>query len=175
MRDQNREHPEVIVTSDVSGTWGCGGRQWFQLQWSTITQDAHITIKELDPIVITGAIWGKNWYGRTVQARCDNAAVVAILNWGSSQDPKVMHLMRCLAFIQARFQFYLFSHIQGIKNDLADAISRNNADYFKCHYQQAAQHPSPIPQELLDLMLISKTDWISALWTGLWSTIFAVD
>ena len=179
LRAQNREHPEVIITSDASGTWGCGafcGHQWFQLQWSTITQDAHITIKELVPIVLAGAIWGKNWYGQTVQARCDNAAVVAILNWGSSQDPEVMHLMRCLAFIQAKFQFYIFSsHIQGIKNDLADALSRNNADYFKYHYPQAAQHPTPIPQELLDLTLISKPDWTSALWTGLWSAIFAMD
>ena len=34
---------------------------------------------------------------------------MAILNWGSSQDPEVMHPMCCLAFIQAKFQFYLFS------------------------------------------------------------------
>ncbi len=34
-------------------------------------------------------------------ARCDNAAVVAIINKGQSKDKEAMHLARCLAFIQA--------------------------------------------------------------------------
>ena len=86
-----------------------------------------------------------------------------------------MNLMHCLAFIQAKFQVYLFaSRIQWIKNDLADALSRNNLNYFKIHHPQAAQDPTPILQELLDLTLISKPDWTSAHWTDLWSAIFAM-
>lgn len=46
----------------------------------TPMQEAHITIKELVPIVLAVAVWGKEWHGLTVQARCDNSAVVAILN-----------------------------------------------------------------------------------------------
>lgn len=88
-------------------------------------KQAHITIKELVPIVLGAAVWGREWYGRTVQVWCDNSAVVAILNWGNSQDPEAMHLMRCLAFIKAKFQFALFAtHIKGTNNDLADALSR---------------------------------------------------
>lgn len=142
----------------------------------TPMQEAHITIKDLVPIVLAVAVWGKEWHGLTVQARCDNSAVVAILNWGSSLDPAVMHLMRCLAFILAKFQIDLFaSHIPGLKNDLADALSRNNLSHFKCHYPQAAQDPTPLPQELLDITLVSKPDWTSAPWTDLWSAIFAMD
>ena len=39
-----------------------------------------ITIKELVPVVLAAAVWGKEWVGQTVQAHCDNAAVVEILN-----------------------------------------------------------------------------------------------
>ena len=34
-----------------------------------------ITLKELVPIVLAAAIWGKQWNGKTVLAQCDNAAV----------------------------------------------------------------------------------------------------
>ena len=179
LRAQKQEQPHIVVTSDASGRWGCGAffdQKWFQLQWASSMQDSNITIKELVPIVLAAAVWGKEWYGLTVQARCDNSAVVAILNWGNSQDPEVMHLIRCLAFIKAKFQICLFaSHIQGIKNNLADALSRNNMSYFRIHHPQAETKPTPIPQELLDLTLISKPDWTSAPWTDLWSAIFAVD
>ena len=41
-----------------------------------------ILAKELLPIVIVAAIWGKAWGGCTVLCHFDNAAVVAIINAG---------------------------------------------------------------------------------------------
>ena len=179
LRAQAQEHPHVTITSDASGGWGCGawwGHKWFQLRWSGSIRDAHITIKELVPIVLAAAVWGKDWQGQSVQARCDNSAVVAILNWGNSNDSEVMHLIRCLAFIKARFQFDLFAvHISGVRNDLADALSRNKLNHFHAHLPQAAESPTPIPQGLLDLTIISKPDWTSTHWTDLWSGIFVAD
>ena len=67
----------------MSGKWGCGAfsnQSWFQLQWPGDMESAHITIKELVPVVLAAAVWGKEWVGQTVQAHCDNAAVVEILN-----------------------------------------------------------------------------------------------
>ena len=146
------------------------------MQYPSTIQDTHITLKELLPILLAAAVWGRYWHGLTVQVRCDNSAVVAILNWGNSQDLDVMHLVRCLPFIKAKYQFSLFAApIPGINNDLADALSRNKLPYFFCRHQQAARDPTPIPQELLDLTVISKPDWTSAQWTKVWSTTFAVD
>ena len=71
-----RSVPQVTLTSDASGGWGCGaycGADWFQLQWAGPTADFHITIKELIPIVVAAALRGQQWVGTTVQARCDNA------------------------------------------------------------------------------------------------------
>ena len=71
-----RDSPDIQLISDASGSWGCGafsGTQCFQLQWSDNTEQHHITIKELIPIVIAVAIWGKSWPGKTVQAQCDES------------------------------------------------------------------------------------------------------
>ena len=47
--------PDVMFTSDASGSWGCGAwsqQHWFQLQWDDSIQSKHISVKELVPIVI---------------------------------------------------------------------------------------------------------------------------
>ena len=107
-------------------------------------------------------------------ANCDNAAVVAIINQRSSKDQECMHLMRCLPFIAAQFNFqYLVApHIKGVDNVLADALSRNNALLFSAQLSHARPEPSTIPPELLDLLLLSEPDWTSQHWTELWTSTF---
>ena len=176
LTEVRRNSPDATITSDASGHWGCGAycnAQWFQLQWSQSTMQFHITIKEMIPVVLAVAIWGGQWCGKTVQVRCDNAAVVAILNSGDSRDPDAMHLRRCLSFITAKFNINLFaSHVKGKDNGLADALSRNKAVTFFSANPQALPHPSPIPAELLDLLILQKPDWRSPNWTSLWSATF---
>ena len=71
--------------------------------------------------------------------KCD-AAVVHILNQGYSRDPEVMHLMRCLHFITAQFNFRVTAeHIQGTLNTAADALSRNSLHTFKVLMPHANQ------------------------------------
>ena len=155
-----REAPGEVLVSDASGSWGCGaycGKNWFQLKWVGPMASSHITVKELAPIVVASAIWGSLWKGSTVKVLCDNEAVVAILNKGSSHDPEVMHLMRCLAFFTAKFQFYLVaSHIQGVDNTWTDALSRNNLVLFQALHSQANPQPSAIPDSILDIVFLSK-------------------
>ena len=72
-----RSNPAVTLTSDASGSWGCGAfsdNDWFMLQWNGPVASFHITIKELAPIVLAAAIWGKKWRGKTVKVQCDNMA-----------------------------------------------------------------------------------------------------
>ncbi len=109
------------MTSDASGSWGCGafssGGEWFQLQLPESWQGIHITVKELLPIVIGIALWGEQWCGRTVRCWCDNAAVVAILRSGCSKDVRVMHLTRSLFFFLAHYNLQVVGqHIPGAEN-----------------------------------------------------------
>ena len=56
---------EATITSDASGQWGCGAfssdGEWFQLEWPDSWIGVHITIKELLPMVVAMAMWGKKW------------------------------------------------------------------------------------------------------------------
>ena len=179
MRQGGRQRWDIEITSDASGGWGCAAifeDQWLQLKWPASIHECHITLKELVPIVLAAALWGQRWVGKTVMARCDNSAVVAVINKGSSKEPEVMQLLRCLTFIQAKHQFDLLAaHIQGKVNVRADALSRGNVQYFLSLHPQARRQPTPLPIELLDLTIIRKPDWTSRSWTDLWSAIFEQD
>ena len=90
------ESPDAQITSDASGSWGCGAfyeGKWFQLQWDQFSAPHHITVKELLPIIIGAAVWGQEWTGKTIRARCDNMAAVHILRTRQSKDPESMHLV----------------------------------------------------------------------------------
>ena len=68
------EHPDVSLWSDASGSWGCGAvwnNRWFQLSWQEVPQfeKAPIATKELLPIVLAAALWGKEWGGLTVSSQ----------------------------------------------------------------------------------------------------------
>ena len=41
------------------------------------------------------------------QGLCDNQAVVAVVNLGYSQEPQVMHILRCLFFFSSQQDFAL--------------------------------------------------------------------
>lgn len=87
----------ATITLDALGSWGCeafiSSGEWFQLEWSSSWHDIYITVKELLPIILSVAVWGKMWLGRAVRCRCDNAAMVATLNSGTSKNEHAMHLV----------------------------------------------------------------------------------
>ena len=66
--------PSVSVTTDASGSWGCGALtsdgQWFQVQWPLSWAPVHIAAKELVPVVIAVAVWGKQWQIRLGYIGC---------------------------------------------------------------------------------------------------------
>ena len=166
----------ITLTSDASGSWGCGAYlstgAWFQLEWPRSWASTHITVKELLPIVLAVAIWGNQWQGKSICCQCDNAAVVAMLRSGWSKNEQAMHLLRSLYFFQASFNIRLVArHIRGIENGLADALSRNNHHKFLSEMSSAQQVPEVVPPQLRQLLVIQQPDWTSKAWTNLLSTI----
>ena len=70
------------METDASGPWGCGticGDEWLQLAWIGDWPEQSITVKELGPIVLAIAVWGKAWARQCILAKCDNMAVVHVL------------------------------------------------------------------------------------------------
>ena len=98
---------EFKLISDASGHWGCGAYwdcEWFQLPWNNTFLDTHISAKELTPIVVATAIWGKAWKGHAILVLSDNTAVVAAINSHTLSLKKSAHLLCCLAFLTAHHQ-----------------------------------------------------------------------
>ena len=143
--------PGVVVWSDASGSWGCGahwGNQWCQVPWGEWLgfASASIAAKELLPIIVATAIWGPWWKGLVVMCHCDNEAVVASIKGGYCRDPGMAHMLRYLFYLEVRFDILLTAtHVAGVDNKAADAISRNKLDVFlisspRPHGHQAGSH-----------------------------------
>ena len=145
-----------------------------QWQWDQFAQDKSIAVKELLPIIFAAALWGKEWRGWCVLCRCDNQAVVAVINTRSSHDKDIMHLLRVLFFIEANFDFMTKAvHIPGAENKIADDISRNHSISLSC--QVLTTTPTPIPEELINLLIRQQPDWTCNAWTRMFSSIFNKD
>ena len=72
--------------------------------------------KELVPIVFSYAIWAPLLARSHTEFQCDNLSLVEAINKGNSKDPMVMHLLRCLWFLQALFNIAIIaSHITGVQ------------------------------------------------------------
>ena len=120
------------------------GNGFSTVRWGSITETS-IAMKELIPIDFAATMRGREWKGKAVCFKCDNKAVVAILQSLYSKDPMLDHLLHCL-FIWASIGSFWFCavHLPGADNGLADAIFRNSNDKFFCFFPQALKTPSGI-------------------------------
>ena len=162
-----------IIQTDASGSWGCGAfweGQWLQWGWPPEWTQYNIMIKELVPIVLSCAIWGKRLVGQRVLFECDNSSVVAAVNKQYTKEKTAMHLLRGLWFFVAYFDMDIrCKHIPGVTNTTADHLSRNNLHQFFSLHPQASRHPSPLPLPLLQIVA-GGPDWTSPLFRQLYTT-----
>ena len=99
---------------------------------------------------------------KILEFKCDNKRLVDAINKGSSKEPLVMHLLRCLWFFSAFGEITIRAwHIPGVLNTAADRLSRNQAVQFLCSYPNASHISTPIPIPLLQIMSPICLDWTS--------------
>ena len=159
--------PSVHVFSDASGTVGCGAVNphgvAFQIFWPATWEAINIATKELLPVVVASAMWGRNWSGSHVCFHVDNTAAVSVLQTRSARDPQLAQLLRCLFFYSAVYHFqYSAVHIPGPDNLAADALSRNQLPLFFHLYPQVQL--SAVPRPLLDFLVYTQPNWGSPTW-----------
>lgn len=149
--------PTVCVGSDASGAIGYGAyldTHWFNGKWSYQQTHLSIAYKELFPVVIAAQVWGHCWRRQRILFRVDNQSVVAILNSRTSRDPQIMSLLRNLLFSAAHFSFtFSAEHVAGVRNGIADALSRFNMQAFRSMAPQSDHHPTAIPAQLLSSLV----------------------
>ena len=162
-----RVQPDIAVFTDASG-WGCGGHwgdEWFQFEWPSDWNNKSIAVKEMVPVVMACAIWGRRWGRQWVLIRTDNRSVVDVMHSHSSRDADIMHLVRCVLFISECFQCQLLvEHIPGVQNTATDALSHTSLQVFQQCVPSALRQPTPIPMALSQMLIWEKLDWLSPAW-----------
>ena len=83
--------------------------------------------------------WGAFW------SNCDNNTVVEIWQKGSTHCKEIMALVRLLYFCVAQYNIHIMiTHIAGINNNIADAISRFQMERFSSLAPAANLQSDPI-------------------------------
>ena len=158
----------IQFSTDAAGSWGCGAswkHHWFQLPWDAQSLPLSISVKEMLPIIMAAAVWGEQWRGRQATCFCDNQAVVAVLSSRSCREDHLMHMLRCLFYIEAYHGFSLRCvHVPGASNRVADALSRNALPSFFAQVPGADPDPQPVPRHLINALLCKSGDWLSPTW-----------
>ena len=164
---QSLGHPQPIIQTDASGSWGRGAffkRYWLQWQWPDEWVNASIMAKELVPITFSCAVWGPKLTRTRVLIQCDNLGLVVAISKGSSRDKVVMRLLRCMWFLVAYFDIDLHTeHIAGVNNTTADQLSRNHMQSFFSSHPQVSLLPTPLPPSFLQIVSTPDLDWTSPL------------
>ena len=114
----------------------------------------YITLLELFPIVLAVFLWGIKMKNHKIWLYTDNLALVEVLNKQRSKEKKVMILIRRLVLKCMQYNILFKSkHISGVKNDLADSLSRLQIKRFQQLTKQQGlvinRHPTTVPVEFL--------------------------
>ena len=126
---------ELQLFTDASkrGAGGICGSSWFQFEW-TEEESRYFGIDYRELYALTTAVltFVEVLRGKTIVVRCDNMAAVEALNGGSVRNRNLMHLIRELHFCAADNVFHIIcQHVDGIKNTIADSLSRFQMDVFR--------------------------------------------
>lgn len=98
---------------------------------------------------------------------------MAALKSRTSKDAGVMHLIRCLTFVEAQLGCHLYGqYIDTRANHLAYDLSRNRVFSFPSKVPSANHQPTPTSSSLLDILLNPQADWVLLQWHRQFSAIF---
>ncbi len=142
--------------TDASGVIGYGGicgSKWFQGTWQPHqlleTPGISIAWQELFAIIVACQIWGDLLRDKRIIFKCDNEAVVSMINTKCSRAPRAMDLIRHLTLLTLQFNFYIRAqHIPGKRNEVADSLSRFQNQRFRLLAPWADPNPCYIPTSL---------------------------
>ena len=95
-----------------------------------------IALLEFLAVVLAVDTWAEEMASSQVVVRSDNQAVIQFINKATSKCKWCMSLVRHLTFTCMRFQIHLVGvYFPGQANQRVDALSRLDAQRFKCHRQ----------------------------------------
>ena len=140
---------KLDLYNDALGALGFGaifGSKWCFGKWPASWSYRNIAILEFYPIVLSLYLWGHAMRNRCILFFTDNESLVHVINKQSSKDNSLMFFVRKLVLICLEYNIvFKAKHIAGVKNRLADSLSRLQVQYFK---QLAPAHMDKLLTEI---------------------------
>ena len=135
--------------TDASGSRGWGAywsNHWLQSEWSPEQAEQNIVWKGLYAIVSAVNTWGHLWTRRKILFHCDN----------SGHLEEEVTLVRLLYFCAAQYNMHIMiTHISGINNVIADAISWFQMQRFR----SLTPGCQPLPDLIQVLPMLSSVNY----------------
>ena len=76
-------------------------------------------------VLVAITVWASEWADCIIVIKCDNEAVVSVVNSGVTRDSALAAMARNIWFITATHNMkFKLVHIPGIQNACADLLSR---------------------------------------------------
>lgn len=139
--------------TDAASTLGYGAvfkDQWFNGPFPSDWQSLHISILEFYPILLALQVWGPLFKNHSILFFTDNEALVPIINKQTSKDTTLLLMVRWLVLKCLRLNInFRAKHIPGVKNVLADSLSRLQMTKFRVLAPTAQRDPAPLPDVFL--------------------------
>jgi len=152
---------DVCLFTDSSAADDKGFGAYFHGQWTNDTwpkswieqgRTRDITLLEYFPILVSLYIWGDHLRNKKVLFRCDNNAVVQVINSQTTKSTELMVLVRALTLKCLQLNLVLKAeHIPGVQNGIADSLSRLQMARFRQLAPDAELHPVPVPTHLWNI------------------------
>ncbi len=166
---------EIGFYTDVSGNPGLGFSCYFHPHWTYEQWDKQLFLQEAKPdiswlklyaLVLAVTLWGNHLHNKRVILRCDNQAVVGMVNANTTPEKHCMKLVLILVSVAMKYNCRLYArYIQTDENCCADALSRLNIPRFFQHAKQGvSQLPAIIPASLWPASKIRKTGSSQEAW-----------
>ena len=148
---------EIYMYSDASGKIGMGAlcqQDWMFGLWSKdFIQKYRPSIEYLELFgVVAGVLtWIHRFRNRRIILFCDNESVVKMINITSTSCKNCMVLIRILVLKGLIENVRIFAkHVEGVKNTLADNLSRNRLDLFFKNSKRLGHRINSYPTQIPD-------------------------
>ena len=148
---------DAVLELDACLT-GLGGRFEsfvYSLQIPRGYRDMNIVHLEMVNIVLAVKLFSKMWAHKKVLVRCDNQAVVSVLQSGRARDPFLGACARNVWYLAALNDIDLqYAHINGRDNRVADLLSRWQGSLQNVHELKSLIHNPiwfPTHVDMLDI------------------------
>ena len=157
---------EIDMYSDASGKLGMGAlcqKDWMYIMWPKdflSKNKPSIEYLELYGVVAGVLTWIHRFKNKRIILFCDNESVVNMINLTTTSCRNCMVLVRILVLKGLIENVRIFAkHIEGVKNVLADNLSRNRLDLFYKNCRIKGKIMNEIPTEVPEAIWPVRKIW----------------